>query len=169
MKRSIRNWRPASELNGPFIVGSELLYISDRNNLDPHQLRPSPAPWGIPLDELVSRPFIDLVHPDDREHTAAVLDEPCTVDGEAQFENRCIRRDGEPRWFQWSVASDNGMLFGAGRDITQQTVTGTVARGSAPDRSQPQQGRSWPNSDRVVPGGHDGGSRRPRPPSIRLP
>lgn len=107
------------ELERFFIVASELLYISDRTTLT----RINPAftrTLGYSPDELVSRPFIDLVHPDDREHTATVLDELCTVDGEAQFENRCIRRDGEPRWFQWSVVSDNGMLFGAGRDITQQ-------------------------------------------------
>lgn len=130
------------ELERFFAVASELLYISDHHTLT----RINPAfvrTLGYSRTELTTRPFLDLVHPDDRDHTRRILDELQTDQREARFENRCVRNDGEIRWFQWSVVSDNGLLFGAGRDVTerralveQQTalrrVATLVARGAAP-------------------------------------
>lgn len=130
------------ELERFFAVASELLYISDHHTLT----RINPAfirTLGYSRSELMSQPFINLVHPEDRERTRRALDELRFDNRDAQFENRCVRKDGETRWFQWSIASDNGLLFGAGRDVTerralveQQTalrrVATLVARGAAP-------------------------------------
>ncbi len=107
------------ELERFFDVASESLFISDHHTLT----RVNPAftrTLGFTATELAQRPFMDLVHPDDRDNTTLALEELRTDHREVQFENRCIRNDGETRWFQWSVVSDHGLLFGAGRDVTER-------------------------------------------------
>jgi PAS domain S-box-containing protein len=109
------------ELERFFDVASELLYISDHHTLT--RINPTfTRTLGYSGAELTSRPFIDLVHPADRDSTQRVLDELRTDHRDAQFENRFVRKDGETRWFQWSVVSDDGLLFGAGRDVTERRL-----------------------------------------------
>lgn len=109
------------ELERFFDVATELLYISDHHTLT--RINPTfTRTLGFTAAELTERPFIDLVHPDDREDTRRALDELRTDHREVQFENRCVRKDGETRWFQWSVVSEHGLLFGAGRDVTERRL-----------------------------------------------
>ena len=37
-----------------------------------------------------------------------------------QFENRCICSDGSEVWLEWKVVADQGLLYGAGRDVTRR-------------------------------------------------
>ncbi len=72
--------------------------------------------------ELMSRPFIDFVHPDDRERT---LRQNASVRGGGQalsFENRYLCKDGSYRWFLWNAASDatGRVIYSVARDVTEQ-------------------------------------------------
>ncbi len=76
---------------------------------------------GFTRQELMSRPFIEFVHPDDRERTlkqnAAVR-----AGGKALgFENRYLCRDGGFRWLRWNAAPDSGnqVIYSVARDITE--------------------------------------------------
>ncbi|MBL0937834.1 MAG: PAS domain-containing protein [Gemmatimonadaceae bacterium] len=89
--------------------------------------RLSPA-WertlGWSLGELLARPFIDFVHPDDRERT---LNQNRAVRGGGQalgFENRYRCKDGSYRWFRWNAAADvdQGVIYSVARDITDAKV-----------------------------------------------
>lgn len=75
---------------------------------------------GFTIEELRSRPFIEFVHPDDRERT---LDQNREVRGGGRalgFENRYLCKDGSYRWFLWNAASDAGerVIYSVARDIT---------------------------------------------------
>jgi PAS domain S-box-containing protein len=75
---------------------------------------------GFSRDELMSRPFIEFVHPDDRERT---LGQNRTVRGGGQalhFENRYLCKDGSYRWLLWNSTRDDahGVIYGLARDIT---------------------------------------------------
>jgi PAS domain S-box-containing protein len=62
---------------------------------------------GYTREELMSRPFIEFVHPDDRERT---LKQNAQVRGGGQalaFENRYLCKDGSFRWFRWNAAPDS--------------------------------------------------------------
>jgi PAS domain S-box-containing protein len=76
---------------------------------------------GWTREELMARPFIEFVHPDDAERTiraAASLAEP---DREvAAFENRYRTRDGEFRWLMWSARSDGNTWFAVASDVTER-------------------------------------------------
>jgi PAS domain S-box-containing protein len=92
-----------------------------------HFKRLNPA-WertlGYKLEELMSRPFIEFVHPDDRERT---LQQNAQVRAGGQalgFENRYICKDGTYRWFHWNAAPDIGqrVIYSVARDITARKL-----------------------------------------------
>lgn len=75
---------------------------------------------GYTRKELMSRPFIEFVHPDDRERT---LKQNAQVRGGGQalaFENRYLCKDGSFRWFRWNAAPDSSerVIYSVARDIT---------------------------------------------------
>src|ERR1019366_455239 len=77
---------------------------------------------GWTAEELMSRPSIEFVHPDDRKATMAGrerLQGGSTLDN---LTNRYLCKDGTYRWFEWrSVAHvDRGLVYAAARDITDQ-------------------------------------------------
>jgi hypothetical protein len=76
---------------------------------------------GFHRDELMSRPFIDFVHPDDRERT---LRQNAMVRGGGRalaFENRYRCKDGSYRWLAWNAAPDDGerVIYSVALDITR--------------------------------------------------
>src|SRR5687768_16297140 len=75
---------------------------------------------GISREELMSRPFIEFVHPDDRERT---LKQNAAVRAGGQalsFENRYMCKDGSYRWLRWNAAPDSSgsVIYSVARDIT---------------------------------------------------
>jgi PAS domain S-box-containing protein len=76
--------------------------------------------FGYPSRELLSRPFIEFVHPDDVDLVCGVLDELERGDRRMQFEHRCISRDGSVIWVDWNVVPNRGLLYVAGRDVTER-------------------------------------------------
>jgi PAS domain S-box-containing protein len=77
---------------------------------------------GFSRDELMSKPFIEFVHPDDRERT---LNQNRAVrsGGQARvFENRYRCKDGSYRWLLWNAApdADRRVIYSVARDVTSQ-------------------------------------------------
>jgi PAS domain S-box-containing protein len=76
---------------------------------------------GWSRSELMSRPFIEFVHPDDVDRTiriAASVREPDTE--VVDFENRWRTRSGEYRWLRWSARSDGETWFSVAFDVTER-------------------------------------------------
>lgn len=116
--------RPAgSELDERFFeLSLDMLCVLDFSG---HFKRLNPA-WertlGFTREELMAKPFIEFVHPDDRERT---LSQNRTVRGGGQarfFENRYLCKDGSFRWFLWNAAPDpdRGVIYSVARDITER-------------------------------------------------
>lgn len=77
---------------------------------------------GYTRQQLMARPFIEFVHPDDRART---LEQNRRVrDGEQArgFENRYLCSDGSSRWLLWNAAPDfgHGMIYSVARDVTER-------------------------------------------------
>jgi light-regulated signal transduction histidine kinase (bacteriophytochrome) len=71
---------------------------------------------------MVKRPFIEFVHPDDREPTLKEVERQ-VVKGERvlHFENRYRHKDGSWRWLSWqSVPQNDGLMYATARDVTAQ-------------------------------------------------
>lgn len=91
---------------------------------DGYFVRLNPA-WertlGFSVEELMLRPFIEFVHPDDRERTLAQNARVRDGGRALSFENRYLCRDGSYRWFHWNAASDarGTLIYSVARDVTE--------------------------------------------------
>jgi PAS domain S-box-containing protein len=79
---------------------------------------------GYTLEELLARPFMDNVYPDDVESVQALLAELATGSDTVGFECREVCADGSVRWFEWSTSSrpEDGVVYGVARDVTDRRM-----------------------------------------------
>jgi PAS domain S-box-containing protein len=74
------------------------------------------ATLGWTENDLLSKPYLSLVHPDDREATASLLAEGAKT---INLVNRYLCRDGSYRWLEWSLAmNEEGEMYFVARDIS---------------------------------------------------
>ena len=114
--------RAADELERFFELSLDLLCVA---NLEGYFLRLNPA-WqrvfGYSDDELRASPFLDFVHPDDRDATVAALGALTTGGRVVDFENRYRARDGSYRWLEWTATPymHESAVYAAARDISDR-------------------------------------------------
>jgi PAS domain S-box-containing protein len=75
---------------------------------------------GYSAAELLARPLVEFVHPEDREATAESLLRLRERHGEESFESRFVRADGAVRWLQWNThpLPERGVMYAAAHDVT---------------------------------------------------
>ncbi len=105
-----------------FHVSLDMLCIA---GVDSYFKRVNPAfeeTLGFSQDELLAKPFIDFVHPDDRRSTTKAVQKLASGNTVISFENRYLHKDGTYRWIEWNAAPDetSGWIYAAARDITQR-------------------------------------------------
>lgn len=77
---------------------------------------------GYSKEELLSRPFVDFVHPDDVARTTRELEGLGSGYDSVSFENRYRAKDGSWRWIAWycpAISHVTTKLFAIARDITE--------------------------------------------------
>ena len=62
------------------------------------------ARLGYTEQEALTRPYLELVHPDDRERTKRLSSEIAEAETTVSFENRYVCKDGSYRWIEWTAA-----------------------------------------------------------------
>jgi PAS domain S-box-containing protein len=77
---------------------------------------------GFTQAELMARPYMDFVHPDDRAATVAEAGQLAHGATSVHFRNRYESRDGSYRWLAWAAmpATASQTIFAVARDITQE-------------------------------------------------
>lgn len=75
---------------------------------------------GYTLAELLAKPFIEIIHPDDRHISQLEIDRLINGGDVANFQNRYLCKDGSYRWFSWSVTTSikDQLFYCSARDIT---------------------------------------------------
>jgi PAS domain S-box-containing protein len=75
---------------------------------------------GYEAPELLSRPLVEFIHPDDRQTVEATMAGLQAGHGATRFESRYVRSDGVVRWLEWSARPmvERGLIYSAARDIT---------------------------------------------------
>jgi PAS domain S-box-containing protein len=111
-----------AELDQFFLLSLDLLCIA---GLDGCFHRVNPA-WeqalGWTSKELTSMPYMELIHPDDKESTVRQAASLAEGTAAVNFENRYRTKDGEYRWLNWTAvpAPSHGVVYGVAHDVTEQ-------------------------------------------------
>jgi len=114
--------RAEEELDRFFALSADLLCIA---GFDGYFKRLNPA-WqhtlGFSEGELCTTPYLDFVHPEDREVTRAEAGQIAGGVIAMQFENRYRSRDGSYRWLSWTAVPYAGeqLIYAAARDVTER-------------------------------------------------
>jgi two-component system sensor histidine kinase/response regulator len=118
--------RQAEEVLDRFFTASlDMLCLAD---FEGHFKRLNPA-WvqtlGFTVDELCRHPFLDFVHPDDREITAAEMKKLSEGVNTISFENRYRCKDGSYKWLLWNATplSSQQVIYADARDITERKLS----------------------------------------------
>ena len=121
LSNAIRERRLAEEeLDQLFTLSLDMFAIA---GFDGYFKRLNPS-WektlGIPASELLAKPYIDFVHPDDREATLAEAKRLLEGLEIVSFENRYRCGDGTYVWILWNAtpSREQRVIYAAARDIT---------------------------------------------------
>jgi diguanylate cyclase (GGDEF)-like protein/PAS domain S-box-containing protein len=85
---------------------------------------------GWTREELMARPFLTFVHPDDRARTEAEAARALDGEGSVRFANRYRAKDGGYRWIEWHswIDAERRLIHAAARDVTEQRAAGAQRR-----------------------------------------
>lgn len=110
------------ELNQIFNFTPDILCVA---NVDGYFKKVNPAMMML-LEynqaELLAQPFMEFVHPQDREKTLIELQNIITGNPTYYIENRYITKSGKIKWLAWTTtgASEQGVLYCSAKDITDK-------------------------------------------------
>ena len=110
-------------LNAFFDQSLVMLFIADlRTNLLVRVNDEVVRITGRSLENLLSIPFIEFIHPDDREKSIKILSQLGEGKSVVGFENRHLTHDGETLYLEWSAVPDpdRNLIYAMAQDITER-------------------------------------------------
>ena len=116
--------RVEEDISRLFTLSVDLLCIA---GFDGYFKRLNPA-WekalGFPVEELLNKPYLDLVHPEDQRSTVSEVRNLAAGRLTISFENRFLCKDGSYRWLTWTAhpSPEEGLIYAAARDITERKM-----------------------------------------------
>ena len=85
------------------------------------EFNPAFEVFGYSREELLTRPWVEFAHPDDRERMLQAAESLESGVDVMEVVNRIVCRDGSLRWVEWRtrVLPEEGLFYAAGRDLTE--------------------------------------------------
>lgn len=117
--------RLEKERNRLFNLSLDLLSIGGFDGLL-KQVNPAwNRTFGWNDEELLSRPFVEFIHPEDREATFEAARQMIAGHAVYSLENRCQCKDGSYRWISWNSfpLAEERLVFAVARDITERKLS----------------------------------------------
>ncbi len=112
--------KKTEELDRYFTSSLDLLCIADTAGFF-RRLNPQ---WkkvlGYAETELLGKPFLEFVHPDDLAPTVDAVSRLSSQNEVLNFINRYRAKDGSYRWLEWNSYPDGDIIYAAARDITER-------------------------------------------------
>lgn len=127
LKESEHRFRSFFELTADLMVIADIDgYFRDINSSWTKTL-------GYSREELLGRPYLEFIHPDDLAQTRQIIAEKLQQgDTVLSFENRYLTKDGSSVWFEWSSQPNvtKGITFAIARNITDRKRAETELKNS---------------------------------------
>ncbi|MEA2299123.1 MAG: hypothetical protein QOF77_2059 [Solirubrobacteraceae bacterium] len=84
--------------------------------------------WGVA--EFLARPFMEMIHPEDRAATQGQINRLAAGESSLGFVNRYLTKGGGYRWLDWNamVPVDEALIYASARDITDRMRMETALR-----------------------------------------
>ncbi|NQT37081.1 MAG: PAS domain S-box protein, partial [Planctomycetes bacterium] len=121
----VQRKKAEEELKRIFDLSLDMICIADNDGYF-RKINPSfGRVLGYCDEELVSRPYLEFVHPDDIAKTLEVIKEKLARgDVVINFENRYRCKDGSVKWLMWTSrpVPEEGLLYSIARDATEQKL-----------------------------------------------
>jgi PAS domain S-box-containing protein len=111
-----------ASLKNTFNISPGLICVADANAGYFTECNPAVTRiLGISVEEFTSTPFMEFVHPDDRQGTVDEITKQLRGSTVANFENRYRCKDGSYKWLAWqaTAADKNGKVHAVAADITE--------------------------------------------------
>jgi diguanylate cyclase (GGDEF)-like protein/PAS domain S-box-containing protein len=117
-----RSLPPEFNLERFFDYAIDMLCVADASG---HFLKVNRAferVMGYSREELLARPFVEFVHPDDRAETVAETSRLSTGMLCLRYENRYRAKDGSCKFISWTCYPDpeTGLMYAVARDVTEE-------------------------------------------------
>jgi PAS domain S-box-containing protein len=117
-----RRARAKAEVDRLFTLTPDLIVVA---GFDGYFKRVNPAfeaHLGYTQLEALTRPYVDFVHPDDRERTQSESSRLREGGTTVSFENRYVSKDGSYRWVEWTATPVRAqrLIYAVGRDVTER-------------------------------------------------
>lgn len=115
--------RPSSELDAKerfFTLSLEMLCVIGFDGYF-KLINPTTTKFlGYSEAELLAKPFIEFVHPEDREATFKKVESIAASNCTIELENRYCCKDGSYKWISWTISPvlEEELMYAVGRDIT---------------------------------------------------
>ncbi|MDZ7843458.1 MAG: PAS domain S-box protein [Anaerolineales bacterium] len=112
------------ELENIFEMSPDMIAVADLNTSTFTKINPVfQEVLGYSPEELLSKPWLDFVHPEDKEPTIKIVEEQLKKGKDVlHFVNRYRTKSGGYRWLDWIARPDpeEGISYNIARDITEQ-------------------------------------------------
>jgi PAS domain S-box-containing protein len=110
-----------AEIENLFGISPGLICIADTDGYFKYLNPEWEKTLGYSLEELLSKPFMDFMHPDDLETTRKEIEKQCDGKATFHFENRYRCMDASYKTLEWrSTPSIDGRLFAIAIDISDR-------------------------------------------------
>jgi PAS domain S-box-containing protein len=114
-----------TELVGLFDRSLDLFCIAGFDGYFKRVNRAFERALGYTREQLLTRPFLDLVHPEDLQSSRDALTELAEGRNIVNFRSRVFRADGSVVWLEWNTSTrpDEGVVYGVARDVTERVAS----------------------------------------------
>jgi PAS domain S-box-containing protein len=114
--------RALNDLNKILDSSVDVIVVTDKENRFVKVSAAAELVWGYRPEELVGKTCLDLVHPEDLEHTSSVTEKVMKGAKITNFQNRYIRKDGSVVPLIWSARWDRNedVMYAIARDASEK-------------------------------------------------
>lgn len=117
----VRRMRAEAERDSFFEMSLDMLVVMGRDGVFQRVNRAWVATFGYPASQVQGRPWLDFIHPEDRNRTVDEAQRNLVVGDDAvNFTNRYRCADGSYRWLEWmsNIGPDGSVAYAVARDVT---------------------------------------------------